>query len=31
MNILLTGASRGIGGAAYALLKKHGAKEGDGK
>jgi len=24
MNILLTGASRGIGGAAYALLKKHG-------
>lgn len=24
MNILITGASRGIGGAAYALLKKHG-------
>jgi NAD(P)-dependent dehydrogenase (short-subunit alcohol dehydrogenase family) len=26
MNILITGASRGIGGAAYALLKKHGHK-----
>src|SRR4029079_2836544 len=24
MNILITGASRGIGAAAYALLKKHG-------
>ena len=24
MNILITGASRGIGGAAYSLLKKHG-------
>ena len=26
MNILITGASRGIGAAAYALLKKHGHK-----